>query len=323
MFMARALRIEYEDALYHILSRGNNHQDIFLNNGDKAVFLKVLGEMSERFEVSIFAYILMDNHYHLLLRTKKANLSKSMQWLGTTYTRRFNLGHLRSGHLFQGRYKSILVQNDAYLMQLSCYIHRNPLRAGIVNRLADYRWSSYHVFAYQKKPPSWLDTKLILSQFVGKDQHKSYREKVQKYSKEEKKIWENLRHGLVFGSRNFLDQIKSTYLSKEPDAELSQLRRIRKDKDPADLLQKAAKILNCEIDQFKESSRVSKNNLQDRDLLLYFLWETGLYTNRQIGDLFGLSFSAVSRRAHISKIKIMKNKVIKKKFQNIKSPIKI
>ena len=321
--MARALRIEYEGALYHILSRGNEQQDIFLNNDDRAVFLKALGEMAERFEVSIFAYVLMGTHYHLLLRTNKANLSRSMQWLGTTYTRRFNLSHLRRGHLFQGRYKSILVQNNAYLMQLSCYIHRNPLRADLVDRLADYRWSSYRVYAYKRKPPSWLNTELILSQFDEKDQRRAYREKVQKYSEEEKRIWENLRHGLIYGPKNFLNQIKSTYLSKEVDVELPQLTSMIRDKDPTGLLRKAARILDCDIDKFRESPRVSKRHMQDRDLLLYLIWETGLYTNRQIGDLFGLSYSAVSRRANISKSKVTKNKVLKEKYKKIRPLIKV
>jgi REP element-mobilizing transposase RayT len=109
---------------------------------DRSLFLRTMGEMSERFEIDVSAYVLMGNHYHLLLKTPRANLSKGMQWLGLTYTRRFNLRHCRSGHLFQGRFKSLVVENDAYLMQLSCYIHRNPIKAGIVNRLADYRWSS-------------------------------------------------------------------------------------------------------------------------------------------------------------------------------------
>ena len=136
--------------------------EIFLDDDDRADFIKALGEMSERFEISVFAYVFMNNHYHLLLQTRRANLSKSMQWLGTTYTRRFNLRHHRSGHLFQGRYKSFLIENEAYLFQLSCYIHRNPLRAGLNDRLADYPWSSYRVYAYRQKPPSWLETDLIL-----------------------------------------------------------------------------------------------------------------------------------------------------------------
>jgi len=109
--------------------------------------------MSERFEIDVFAYVLMGNHYHLLLKTNRANLSRSMQWLGVTYTRRFNLRHFRSGHLFQGRFKSIIVQNDAYLMRLSWYIHRNPLRAGMVKRLGNYRWSSYKALCLRKKSP--------------------------------------------------------------------------------------------------------------------------------------------------------------------------
>ena len=109
--MARPWRIEYEGALYHVFSRGNNQQDIFLTDDDRHLFLDTIGQMSERFDTEIFAYVLMDNHYHLLLRTPKANLSRSMQWFGTAYTRRFNLDHFQSGHLFQGRFKCILVQN--------------------------------------------------------------------------------------------------------------------------------------------------------------------------------------------------------------------
>jgi len=107
--VARPWRIEYEGALYHVFSRGNNQQDIFLTDDDRHLFLDTIGQMSERFDTEIFAYVLMGNH--LLLRTPKANLSRSMQWFGTTYTRRFNLDHFQSGHLFQGRFKCILVQN--------------------------------------------------------------------------------------------------------------------------------------------------------------------------------------------------------------------
>ena len=129
--MSRAWRIEYKGALYHLLSRGNEQRDIFEDERDRSIFLDTIGEFSERFEIDVFAFVLMDNHYHLLVRTRQANLKKAMHWFGTTYTQRFNRRHFRSGHLFQGRYKSIIVQNDAYLLRLSCYIHRNPLRAGM------------------------------------------------------------------------------------------------------------------------------------------------------------------------------------------------
>jgi putative transposase len=168
--MARAWRIEYKGALYHVLSRGNERQDIVGTDEDRKLFLGTVGEMAERFALDIFAYVLMDNH-HLLFRTNRANLCRSMQGFGATYTKRFNLRHNRSGHLFQGRFKNMLVQNDAYLLQLSYYIHRNPLRAGMVRRVVDYKWSNHRAYAYGKSDQNWLNTKVILGQFVNvKDQ---------------------------------------------------------------------------------------------------------------------------------------------------------
>jgi len=321
--MARPLRIEFKGALYHILSRGNERHNIFFGDADYKVFLGVLEEMSERFEVDIFAYVLMSNHYHLLMRTNQDNLSKTMQWVGTTYTRRFNLKHFRSGHLFQGRFKSILVQNDAYLMQLSCYIHRNPLRAGLVKRLADYRWSSYRTYAYKASHTKWLNKDLILSQCNGEDLYKAYREKVQKYSEEESKVFENLRHGIVFGTKRYLNKITAKHLKKESDVELPQLNRIIKDKDPAKLLKSAAKVINFNLSKLSQSDRILKKDIQDRDVLLYFLRGTGLYTNKQIGELFGLTYSAVSRRANIVKSEISKHSEMRQKYSLIKSMIKV
>ena len=321
--MARPLRIEFKGALYHILSRGNEQRNIFFGDDDYRIFLGVLEEMSERFEVDIFAYVLMSNHYHLLIRTNQDNLSKSMQWVGTTYTRRFNLKHFRSGHLFQGRFKSILVQNDAYLMQLSCYIHRNPLRAGLVKRLADYRWSSYRTYAYKASHTKWLNKDLILSQCNGEDSYKAYRKRVQKYSEEDSKIFEDLRHGIVFGTRRYLNSITKKYLKNESDVELPQLNRIIKDKDPAKLLKRAAKVINYNLTKLSQSDRIPQKDIQDRDILLYFLRETGLYTNKQIGELFGLTYSAVSRRANIVRSEILKQPEMRQKYNLIKSMIKV
>ena len=323
--MARPLRIEFKGALYHILSRGNERRNIFSGDDDYKVFLGVLEEMSERFEVDIFAYVLMNNHYHLLIRTNQDNLSKSMQWLGTTYTCRFNLKHFRRGHLFQGRFKSILVQNDAYLMQLSCYIHRNPLRAGLVNRLADYRWSSYHTYAYKASHTKckWLNKDLIFSQCNGENLYKAYREKVQKYSEEESKIFENLHHGIVFGTKGYLNKITKKHLKKESDVELFQLNRVIKNQDPAKLLKRAAKVIKFNLTKISQTDRIHKKDIQDRDVLLYFLRGTGLYTNQQIGELFGLTYSAVSRRANIVKSEISKQPEMRQKYSHIKSMIKV
>jgi putative transposase len=323
MVMARQWRIEFEGALYHILSRGNQQQDIFLGDEDRDGFLDVLGEMSDRFAVDIFAYVLMDNHYHILLRTQNPNLSKSMQWMGTTYTRRFNLNHLRSGHLFQGRYKSIIVENDAYLQRLSYYIHRNPLRAGLVHRLADYHWSSYPAYAYNKKHPEWLNTDVILEQYNVQDKRRAYRQKVQKYSDEKNRIWEDVCHGLIYGSQNFVDEIKSNYLSDQSLDELPQLRSVLKETQPGTILQKTAKVLGCSAESFKQSRRISEDDKDNRDLLIYFLWETGMYTNREIGKLLGLTYSSISRRVRITKNRLKKKRQLNRNYQNLKSLIKV
>ena len=171
------------------------------------------------------AYVLMDNHYHLLVCTRHANLKRAMHWFGTVYTQRYNRLYYRSGHLFQGRYKSIIVENDAYLLQLSYYIHRNPLRAGMVKRRADYRWSSYRFYGYGKKAPDWLATDLILSHFKGKqDRHRNYREEVQQYAQEEKHLFENLRHGLILGSKQFVEKLRKQHLPAMPDGSIPQQR---------------------------------------------------------------------------------------------------
>jgi REP element-mobilizing transposase RayT len=280
--------------------------------------------MGERFEIDIFAYVLMDNHYHLLFRTKRANLCRSMQWFGATYTKRFNLRHNRSGHLFQGRFKNMLVQNDTYLLQLSYYIHPNPLRAGMVKRLADYKWSSYRAYAYGKRHQNWLNTDLILSQFINvKDQNQAYRENIKKHSKEEQRVWEDLRHGIFVGTEKFVKKIKKRYLPDLPHAELPHQKRVIKDVNIDTVLLKAAGILKCDINLCRESSRISESAKTDRDMLIYIAWQLGVATNQEIGEKFGLTYSAVSQRVSVTKEMLNKDKQLQKKYRNIKSLIKI
>ena len=321
--MARPWRIEFEGALYHVLSRGNGQQDIFYDDHDRHLFLKTIGEMSERFEMDVFAYALMGNHYHLLLRTNHANLSKSMQWLGLAYTRRFNLLHSRSGHLFQGRFKSIIVQNDAYLLGLSCYIHRNPLRAGIVKRLADYSWSSYTSYAYGRKFPEWLKTDLVLSQFKGADKNKAYREKVQNYAKEEKKLWEDLHHGLIIGSKKYVDKIRSAYLPEKLHKEIPQQRDLSKSIDPIARLNEAARLLDCDLNRFKRMPRISKADRDNRDLLVLSIWKTGVLTNVEIGNVFGMTYSSVSRIVKSIKLRMKRDHGLKERLNQVYSLIKM
>jgi REP element-mobilizing transposase RayT len=266
--MARQWRIEYPGALYHVLSRGNGRQDIFLSKEDRNLFLSLLEELSERFDIEIFAYVLMGNHYHILLKTLGANLSKAMQWLGTSYTRTFNITNHQSGHLFQGRFKSILVENNAYLLRLSCYIHRNPLRAAIVERLSEYKWSSYRYYAYKTRAPGWLKTKLILSQVAPPDFHKSYRIKVQQYSGEEGSFWEDLKHGFIFGTQAFVDDIKAKFLKDERDAELPHRNSLIRDCDINVILDIGSKIVQMDTKSACTGKRIGADGKDKRDLLI-------------------------------------------------------
>jgi REP element-mobilizing transposase RayT len=321
--MARAWRIEYDGALYHVLSRGNDQQDIFRNDQDRIRFLEAVGEMSERYEMDIFAYVLMSNHYHLLLKTNRSNLSKGMQWLGLAYTRRFNNRHFRSGHLFQGRFKSILVENDAYLVRLSCYIHRNPLRAKIVDRLAEYRWSSYPVYAYGHKGPEWLITETILSQFGDPYAHRAYREKVQRYSEEEKKLLEDLKHGVILGTSDFVKKIRNAFLPDSPHKEIPQCRKMQKDVDSLELIENAAKMLNVDMKFCQQTKRIPQEIKVNRDLLVFCIWKTGFLTNEKIGELFGVSYSSISHIVRSVQERLGKDKAFKKKYLKLYSLFKI
>lgn len=321
--MARQLRIEYTGACYHVLSRGNAGCDIFRSDDDRQDFLMLLKEMSDRFDIEVHAYVLMTNHYHLLIRSRRPNLSKSMQWLGTAYTRRFNLRHSLFGHLFQGRFKSIIVENDAFLLQLSYYIHRNPLRAGMVKRLSDYKWSSYHYYAYKKNRSELIETDLILSVISTKDRNKTYREEVQRYSDEKNQVWEDVKYGLIFGSESFPNYIKNNYLSDKADKELPQLNSLLKEAEPEVLLEKCAKILGCDIKAYKKAARLSGEDRDKRDVLLYELWKTGKYSNSQMGELLGLSFSSVSRRVNHVKSTLNDNPCVKDAINTLTAIIKV
>lgn len=322
--MSRQWRIEFEGALYHVMSRGNDGQNIFTDDGDRKLFLYLIEQMCERFHIEIHAWVLMNNHYHLLLRTMKANLSKGMQWLGITYTRRYNIKHRRQGHLYQGRFKSILVENEYYLFSLSCYIHRNPLRANMVKRLSNYKWSSYKTYAYGDTGIlGCLTTNLILSQLSDNDLNKAYRLKVQQYSNEAKDVAGDIHLGIVVGTKNYAKKIKKEFKPAIPDKEIPLQKKISTESNMATIIDKASNILECDIDIFRNSQRISQKDKPNRDLIIFLLWKTGAYTNEEIGRQFGMTYSNVSRRMSIIKKTFNKDKEFKNRYEKIKSLIKM
>ena len=163
--MARPLRLEHAGALWHITSRGNERRAIFRDDDDRRLFLNVLAGAIRRFRWRLHAYVLMGNHYHLLVETPEPNLSRGMHRVNAVYTQRFNQRHERVGHLLQGRFKAILVEKERHLLELVRYVVLNPVRAGLVGNPGEWRWSNYRSTAGLVSPPRWLDVEWTVAQF--------------------------------------------------------------------------------------------------------------------------------------------------------------
>jgi REP element-mobilizing transposase RayT len=169
------MRIIYEGAVYHIIQKGNNFEPIFIEDRDRLLFLHLLKECKKKFSLEIHAFCLMDNHIHILLRISKKNLSQSMHWLFMSYAKKISGKYHRKGHLFTSRYKSLLCLNDIYFIQISRYIHLNPVKAGLVENPFNYRWSSCNLFKVSVRADSFVDTDFTLG-FFGSDIDVSWRE---------------------------------------------------------------------------------------------------------------------------------------------------
>jgi len=244
--MARPLRIEYPGAFYHVIQRGNDKRDIFISEQDRVRFYHYLSLLHERYKANIHTYCLMSNHYHLVLETTQANLSKAMHHLNTSYTIYFNLKRKRSGHFFQGRYKAILVDANEYLDVLSRYIHLNPVRAGLVKDPAQYPHSSYKYFTTNIKKPDWLRTDLVFSSFgpnnkKAKALYKAF--VLEGIGKESNEIVSRTAHGLILGSNDFIETVCKKYIKDKKDKEIPALNALRKEIDPSFITRKVSKVI--------------------------------------------------------------------------------
>lgn len=207
--MTRPLRLEYPGALYHLTARGNARQDIYLVDEDRERFLLLLGREVAQQGWQCYAYCLMSNHYHLLIETPGGNLVAGMRRLNGHYTQGFNKHHGRVGHLFQGRYKSILVEKDSYLLELCRYIPLNPVRAGMVKEAAAWPWSSYRAMAYGKPKRDWLAIDNILSHFgrTIRTARRAYRRFVEE-GLNQPSPWLELRGQIWLGSNPFREKMQ-------------------------------------------------------------------------------------------------------------------
>ena len=215
--MSRPLRIEFPHATYHVTSRGDRREPIYRSDVDRLMHLAVIAQTMSRFDAQIVAYCLMGNHFHLVLHTRQANLSRLMRHLNGVYTQNFNRAHSLSGHLFQGRFKAILVDCDAYLMALCRYVERNPVAAGLVTAPADWPWSSCRAHAGLEATPEWLDTDGMHAHLLGKTvetarerKHaiKQYRALLDNGSSQDADFWHDaLRNQMYLGDEAFVERM--------------------------------------------------------------------------------------------------------------------
>lgn len=224
--MARPLRIEYQGAVYHITSRGNARNKIFEDDKDRETFLGVLGSVVKRFNWLCHAYCLMDNHYHLLMETPEGNISKGMRQLNGVYTQAYNRRHEKVGHIFQGRYKAILVEKESHLLELCRYVVLNPVRAKIAKRPEDWKWSSYLGTAGIKKASEHLTVDWILGRFGSsrKKAERLYKEFVLAGIKKESP-WGELQGQILLGRENFIEKIKALLAKGEGVKEIPRVQR--------------------------------------------------------------------------------------------------
>ncbi len=167
--MARPLRIEYPGAVYHVTARGDRQEPIFASDADRRLLLAIVDHAMARLDADALAFCLMGNHYHFVVRTRQPNLSRLMRHINGEYTRAFNRRHGISGHLFQGRFHAILVDRDAYLVEVCRYVELNPVRAGLVDAAGDWAWSSYRAHIGMQAPPVWLATEELHGHLLGRD----------------------------------------------------------------------------------------------------------------------------------------------------------
>lgn len=268
--MARPLRIEFPGAVYHVTSRGNALQDIYVDDTDREAFLDVLAQVVERFHWLCHAYCLMGNHYHLLLETVEPTLSRGMRQLNGVYTQGFNRRHQRVGHLFQGRFKAILVEKEAYLLELCRYIVLNPVRAKLVRAAKDWRWSSYRATAGLAEVPSFLTTDWVLGQF-GEKRREAQR-RYRRFVSEGKGAspWEELKGQIYLGSDAFIEQLP------KPDEIVKEIPRIQRQgvRPSLDELFAEAPIDEAIAAAYREYG----------------------YTMKAIADYLGVHYATVSRR---------------------------
>ena len=271
--MARPLRLELAGGLYHVTSRGDGREDIYLSDTDRLAWLEIFTQVCQRFNWICHAWCQMDNHYHLLIETPEANLSQGMRQLNGVYTQYFNRSNGRVGHVYQGRYKAILVEHDSYLLELARYVVLNPLRANRVKRLDQWPWSSYLATCGQVDVPAWLNTDGLLSQF-GKRRAQAiegYIEFVHQGARLPS-VWTQLQGQIYLGSEKFVAKMQKL-IDKQPS--LKEIPRAQR------------RLLTRTLKEFEQK--------HPRNKAIALAYLSGQHTMAKIAEHFDIHYTTVSR----------------------------
>ena len=315
--MSRPLRIQYPNAWYHVMNRGRRGELTFTTDEDHEVFIDILKELVDVYKVHVAAYCLMSNHYHLLLQTPNANLSRAMRHLNGVYTQRFNMSHFCDGQLFRGRYKSIVVDADSYLIELVRYIHRNPLEAGLVDKLNKYKWTSHKGYLSDAKKWDWLHKDFILSLFSKNkaDSIRIYKQFVSNKADEEiNKIFGKKILPSVLGSVKFVDKIKEIFFRNQNFEEIPESR----------YLAPAGETIKTEVCRFYKINEcdlyISKRGFfnEPRNIAIYLTRHLRCDSLKEIGISFEIEkYSSVSSVIERVKNEIRKDKNLKKRIDSL------
>lgn len=325
--MSRALRVQYEGAYYHVACRGNERRPIFRDGNDRFLFLDCLERSAEIYGVRVLCYVLMDNHFHLVIQTAQANLSEFMRHFNISYTAGFNRRHRRSGHLYQGRYHAILVEKDSYLLEVSRYLHLNPVRVKSIAKkrpeeksglLSKYRWSSYQGYVSLRRRQPFVEYSEVLDYFGG-DNARGRRE-YGLFVKEgiEAHVTNPFKEvvgQLILGGEEFVEHIRERFLTKDEEKrERPAVQVISRRKSPEEVIEETAGILESPSSDLLARGAMTA----ERGLVMEMLYRYCGLTQVQIGELLGgLDYSTVSlnRKKFLERLK--KDKRLRKKFAEI------
>jgi putative transposase len=277
--MARPLRLEIPDALYHVTSRGNERRPIFWTDEDRVAFLGFLGEAVKRFGWSISAWVLMTNHFHLVIQTPQPNLSRGMHWLNGKYAAWVNRVHGRCGHLFQGRFHSFLIEKEAYFAEVLRYVVLNPVRAQMVARPEDYRWSSYRTMIGLEKSPEWFDLAAALEMFGGQNAEgwAAYGEFVDAGVTSAERLWDKVTNGIYLGTESWTREMRHRVESKPRSTDIPLTQRAVGRPKMAAVVEAVARAAKVSSDDLR-----SRRGGALRRLAAWLGWHEGLLTLRSI-----------------------------------------